>query len=135
MDVDTADVEAVADVSISVGVVAYTEDGVGMRVEIDASDVREDDEEFEAEASTADMGEIAIDPLAIMIVLSLLEETVKTSQLVASGERASLVERIRSLRLEYLKEEFRQVHRDRDDTRRRLRRLKLFVERRLGFFP
>ncbi|GKC95334.1 hypothetical protein Tco_1160776 [Tanacetum coccineum] len=43
--------------------------------------------------------------------------------MVASGERASLVERIGSLRLEYLKEEFHQVRRDHDDTRRRLRRL------------
>ncbi|GKD51465.1 hypothetical protein Tco_1280441, partial [Tanacetum coccineum] len=42
--------------------------------------------------------------------------------MVASGERASLVERIGSLRLEYLKEEFHQVRRDCDDTRRRLRR-------------
>ncbi|GKB84444.1 putative reverse transcriptase domain-containing protein [Tanacetum coccineum] len=65
--------------------------------------------------------------------------------MVASGERASLVERIGSLRLEYLKvramlsierdridsirwhmalsrEEFRKVCRDHDDTRRRLRR-------------
>ncbi|GJY65410.1 putative reverse transcriptase domain-containing protein [Tanacetum coccineum] len=48
MEVDTADAEAVADVGISDGVVAHTEDGVGMRVEIAASDVREDDEEFEA---------------------------------------------------------------------------------------
>ncbi|GJS78010.1 hypothetical protein Tco_0727891, partial [Tanacetum coccineum] len=47
MEVDTADAEAVADVGISEGVVAHLEDGVGMRVEIAASDVREDDEEFE----------------------------------------------------------------------------------------
>nr|GEZ39395.1 hypothetical protein [Tanacetum cinerariifolium] len=65
MEVDTADAEAVADVGISNGVVAHTGDGVGMRVEITASDVREDDKEFEAEASTADTREIAVDPLAI----------------------------------------------------------------------
>ncbi|GJZ79597.1 copia protein [Tanacetum coccineum] len=47
MAVDTADAEAVADVGISDGVLAYTKDGVGMRVEITASDVREDDEEFD----------------------------------------------------------------------------------------
>ncbi|GJX76637.1 hypothetical protein Tco_0323448, partial [Tanacetum coccineum] len=79
----------------------------------------------------------------------------ETSQLIASGERASLVERIGSLRLEYLKvramlsiyrdridnlywhialsqEVFCQVRRDRDDTRRRLRRLELYVERHLA---
>nr|GEW82009.1 hypothetical protein [Tanacetum cinerariifolium] len=50
------------------------------------------------------------------------QRQLETSQLVAREERASLVERIRSLRLEYLKEEFRQVCRDRDDTRRRLMR-------------
>ncbi|GKD04674.1 reverse transcriptase domain-containing protein, partial [Tanacetum coccineum] len=50
MEVDTIDTEAVADVGLSDGVIAYTEDSVGMRVEIAASDVREDDEEFEAEA-------------------------------------------------------------------------------------
>ncbi|GJV18290.1 hypothetical protein Tco_1367310 [Tanacetum coccineum] len=63
--VDTVDAEAVVDVGISDGVVAHTEDDVGMRVEIDASDVREDDEEFEAEASAADTREIDVDPLAI----------------------------------------------------------------------
>ncbi|GJV52807.1 hypothetical protein Tco_1448548 [Tanacetum coccineum] len=52
MAVDTADAEAVADVGISDGVVAYTEDGVGIRVEITASDVREDDEEFDHQTTT-----------------------------------------------------------------------------------
>ncbi|GKA49582.1 putative reverse transcriptase domain-containing protein [Tanacetum coccineum] len=172
MEVDTADAEAVADVGISDGVVAHTRDGVGIRVEITASDVREDDEEFEVEASAADTREITIDPLAIGdssessrgcipdledtiydIVHYMLEVRIdritkiettqrqlETSQLVASRERARLVERIRSLRLEYLKvramlsierdrvdnihcymalsqEEFCQVRRNRDDTR------------------
>ncbi|GJY99084.1 hypothetical protein Tco_0516514 [Tanacetum coccineum] len=107
--------------------------GVGMGFEIVASDVREDDEEFEAEASSADTRETVVDPLAI-------GDSFETSK------GASLVERIGSLRLEYLKvqamlsierdqinslrwhmalsqEEFLQVRRDRDDTRRRLRRL------------
>ncbi|GJX19045.1 hypothetical protein Tco_0221722, partial [Tanacetum coccineum] len=47
------------------GVVAHPEDAVGMRFKIDTSDVREDDEEFEAEASAVDMKEIVVDPLAI----------------------------------------------------------------------
>ncbi|GKD03311.1 hypothetical protein Tco_1178285, partial [Tanacetum coccineum] len=54
MEVDIADAEAIADVGISEGVIAHTEDGVGMRVEIVASDAREDDEEFKAESSAAD---------------------------------------------------------------------------------
>ncbi|GKD16114.1 hypothetical protein Tco_1205272 [Tanacetum coccineum] len=156
MEVDTTDAEAIADVGISDGVVAHTEDGVGMGIKITDSDFREDDEEFEAEASAVDMREIAVDPLAIGD--SFKSSRKETSQLVASGERASLVKRIGSLRLEYLKvrailsikrdwvdslhwymalsqEEFHQVHKDRDDTRRRLRRLESFVERRLGFRP
>ncbi|GJZ74263.1 hypothetical protein Tco_0638409 [Tanacetum coccineum] len=73
-------------------------------------------------------------------------------------KRARMIERIESLRLENLKvramlnierdhvnslrlhmslsqEEFRQVRRDRDDTRRRLRRLESYLERRFGFRP
>nr|GEV57676.1 hypothetical protein [Tanacetum cinerariifolium] len=177
MEMDTANAEAVADVGISDGVVAYTGDGVGMRVEITASDVREDDEEFEAESSVGDTIEIAVDPLAIgdssessrggipdiedtiydivhymsevridrITKIETTQRQLEASQLVTSRERASLLERIRSLRLEYLKvramlsierdrfdslrwnmalsqEEFRKVRRDRDDTRRRFRR-------------
>ncbi|GKD59933.1 hypothetical protein Tco_1297442 [Tanacetum coccineum] len=61
----TADAEAIVDVGISEGVVAHPEDGVGIRFEITASDIWDDDEEFEAEASAADTREIAVDPLAI----------------------------------------------------------------------
>ncbi|GJU40607.1 hypothetical protein Tco_1193564 [Tanacetum coccineum] len=167
MEVDTADAEAVADVGISEGVVAYPEDGVGMGFEITASDVKEDDKEFEVEASAADTREIVVDPLVIgdssessrggipdledtiydivhymsevridrITEIETTQRQLETSQMVASGERASLVERIGSLRLEYLKEEFRQVRRDGDDTRWRLRRLESYVERHLGFRP
>ncbi|GKC10991.1 hypothetical protein Tco_1007773, partial [Tanacetum coccineum] len=65
MEVDIADAEAVANVGISDGVVAHTEDGVGMGVEVTTSDVREHDEEFKVEASAADTREIIVDPLAI----------------------------------------------------------------------
>ncbi|GJV56205.1 putative reverse transcriptase domain-containing protein [Tanacetum coccineum] len=58
-------VEAVADVGISEGVVAHTEDVVGMGVKITISDVREDEEEMEAEASAANTREIVVDTLAI----------------------------------------------------------------------
>ncbi|GKD04585.1 hypothetical protein Tco_1179559, partial [Tanacetum coccineum] len=121
-----------------------------------------DDEEFEAEASAADTREIDVDPLAIsdssessrggilnledtiydivhymskvridrITEIETTQRQLETSQLVASRERPSLVKRIGSLRLEYLK-----VRRDRDDTRRRLRRLESYVERHLGFRP
>ncbi|GKC49310.1 hypothetical protein Tco_1072055, partial [Tanacetum coccineum] len=146
------------------------EDSGEEHLEVDTADeeaVADDDEEFEAEASVADMREIVVDPLAIGdssessrggipdledtiydIVHYMLEVCIdritkiettqrqlETSQMVASGEQASLVERIGSLRLEYLKEELRQVRRDRDDTQRRLRRLESYVERHLGFRP
>ncbi|GJW00123.1 hypothetical protein Tco_1555374 [Tanacetum coccineum] len=65
MEVDTADAETVIDIGISEGVVAHPKDGVGMGFEIAASDVREDDEEFKAEANTTDTREIAVDPLVI----------------------------------------------------------------------
>ncbi|GKE16572.1 putative reverse transcriptase domain-containing protein, partial [Tanacetum coccineum] len=139
IEVDTAYAEGVADVGISEGVVAHLEDGVGIGFEIAASDVREDDEEFKVETSAADTREIAVDPLAI-------RDNFESSRGVASRERASLVKRIGSLRLKYLKvramlsierdqidslcwhmalshEEFCQVCRDRDDTQRRLKRL------------
>ncbi|GKB02300.1 reverse transcriptase domain-containing protein [Tanacetum coccineum] len=133
MEVDIADAEAVADVGIRDGVVSHTEDSVGMRVEIAASDVRID----------------------MITEIETTQRLLETIQLVANGERASLVERIGSLRLEYLKvramlsierdqvdslrchmalsqEDFHQVRRDRDDTRRRLRRLESYVERHLA---
>ncbi|GKB59092.1 hypothetical protein Tco_0915278 [Tanacetum coccineum] len=149
MEVDTADAEADADVGISDGVVAHTEDGVGMRVEITASDVREDDEEFEVEASAADTREIVVDPLAIgdssessrggipdledtiydivhymsevridrITEIETTQRQLEASQMVASRERASLVERIGSLRLEYLKvRAMLSIERDRIDS-------------------
>ncbi|GJY32019.1 hypothetical protein Tco_0415514 [Tanacetum coccineum] len=79
-------------------------------------------------------------------------------QLIASGDRARMAEMIYSLRLENLKvramldierdrvsslrlhmslsqEEFRQIRRDRDDARGRLRRLESYLGRRFGFRP
>ncbi|GKF36748.1 hypothetical protein Tco_0113506, partial [Tanacetum coccineum] len=102
MEVDTADAEAVADVGISEGVVAHPGDGVGMGFEIAFSDVKEDDKEFEAEASVADTREIVV----LIDRITEIETTqiqLEASQLVASGKRASLVKRTGSLRLEYLK--------------------------------
>ncbi|GJV29813.1 hypothetical protein Tco_1386261 [Tanacetum coccineum] len=61
MEIGTTDAEVVADLSIGDG--AHTEDGIGMGVEIAASDIREDEEEFKAEASTRDTIEMAVDSL------------------------------------------------------------------------
>nr|GEU50964.1 hypothetical protein [Tanacetum cinerariifolium] len=61
MEIGTADAEDVADLGTGDGV--DTEDGICVGVEIAASDIREDEEEFEAEASTGGTMEIAIDLL------------------------------------------------------------------------
>ncbi|GJU53484.1 hypothetical protein Tco_1227198, partial [Tanacetum coccineum] len=47
VEIDTANVEVVADLGIRDGVGAHTEDRIGMGVEIAASDIIEDEEEFE----------------------------------------------------------------------------------------
>ncbi|GJY34778.1 hypothetical protein Tco_0419247, partial [Tanacetum coccineum] len=61
--IGTTNVEAIADLGIGDGVGAHTEDGIGMRVKIAASNIRKDEEEFEAEASAGGTIEIAVDPL------------------------------------------------------------------------
>ncbi|GKB29608.1 hypothetical protein Tco_0869009 [Tanacetum coccineum] len=118
------------------GVVAHPEDVVGIRVEIAASDVREDDEEFEADASTADTREIVVDPLAIGDSsessrggIHDLEDTIY--------DIVHYMSEIDNLRwhMALSQEVFLQVCKDRDDTRRRLRRLESYVERHLGFRP
>ncbi|GJS09077.1 putative reverse transcriptase domain-containing protein [Tanacetum coccineum] len=141
IEVDTADAEAVIDAGISEGVVAHPEEGVGMGFEIDASDVREDDEEFKAEASAADTREIIIDPLAISDSsessrgsIPDLEDTIYDIIYYMSEvciDRITKIETTqRQLEASHLRwhmalsqEEFRQVRRDRDDTQKRLRRL------------
>ncbi|GJT15105.1 putative reverse transcriptase domain-containing protein [Tanacetum coccineum] len=145
------EVDTIANVGISDGVAAHTEDSVGMIVEIAASDVRANDEEFEAEASTADTREIVVDPLAIgdscesskggipdledtiydivhymsevcidrITEIKTTQRQLEASQLVASGERASLVRRIGWLRPEYLKvRAMLSIERDRIDSLR-----------------
>ncbi|GJR17920.1 hypothetical protein Tco_0966447 [Tanacetum coccineum] len=61
IEIGTTDVEAVADLGI--GDRAQTEDGICMGVEIAASNIKEDEEEFEAEVSAGGTMEIAVDPL------------------------------------------------------------------------
>ncbi|GKE90239.1 hypothetical protein Tco_1567714, partial [Tanacetum coccineum] len=64
MEIGTADAETVADLGISDGDGAPTKDDIGMGVEVATSDIREDEEEFEAEASAGGTIEIEVDPLA-----------------------------------------------------------------------
>ncbi|GJX43161.1 hypothetical protein Tco_0259837 [Tanacetum coccineum] len=127
MEVDTADAEAVMDVGISEGVVAYPEDGVGIGFEIAASDVTED-EEFEAEASTADTREVAVDPLAIGDSYESsrggipdFEDTIYDIVHYMSKVHIDRITEIETTQRQL--ETSLIFRRDRDDTRRRLRRL------------
>ncbi|GKD10796.1 hypothetical protein Tco_1190481 [Tanacetum coccineum] len=101
------------------------------------------------------MSDVSIDRI---VRIETVQRWLEADQLIARGQRVSMIERIDNLRLENLKvrtmldikrdrvnnlclhmslsqEEFRQVRRDRDDTRGRLRRLESYVERRLCFHP
>ncbi|GKD31801.1 hypothetical protein Tco_1242579, partial [Tanacetum coccineum] len=155
MEIGTTDAEIIADLGISDGVGAHTEDGIYMGVEVATSDIR-DEEEFEVEANEGDTREVAVDPLDNGGISEPTGGMLLILRLVASRERAGLVDRVRSLGWENLrvrallcikrdrvnnlrhhmalsKEDFCQIHRDHDDTQRRLRRLESFVERRLVF--
>ncbi|GKE05772.1 putative reverse transcriptase domain-containing protein [Tanacetum coccineum] len=74
------------------------------------------------------MSEVRIDRI---VGIEAAQRRLEADQLIARGQRVSMIERIDSLRLENLKEEFHQVRRDHDDTRERLRRLESYVDRRL----
>ncbi|GKE06355.1 putative reverse transcriptase domain-containing protein, partial [Tanacetum coccineum] len=97
------------------------------------------------------MSEVHIDRI---VRIETAQIRLEADQLIARGQRISMIERIDSLRLENLKvramldierdrvnrlrlymylsqEEFRQVRMDRDDTQGRLRRLESYVERHL----
>ncbi|GJR68690.1 hypothetical protein Tco_0014755, partial [Tanacetum coccineum] len=91
------------------------EDSGEEHMELDTADAellcrcREDDEEFEAEASAADTKEIVVDPLANfdsskITEIETTQRKLKTSQMVASGERASLLRGLGGLETAYLKE-------------------------------
>nr|GEX09867.1 hypothetical protein [Tanacetum cinerariifolium] len=74
MKISTIGAKTVTNLGASDGVRAPTKYGLGMGVEVATSDIREDREEFEVEASARGTMEIAVDPLATMVFLSLLEE-------------------------------------------------------------
>ncbi|GJT76114.1 hypothetical protein Tco_1042839 [Tanacetum coccineum] len=164
-DTDIDPIETEVDIELGIG----DGDDVRDHVEIGPRDVRDDTEEYEADTSARDTVEVGIDPMFALIVdeeiiepagedssdssgtrddivrIETVQRWLEVDQLIARGQRVSMIERIDSLRLENLKvrtmldierdrvnslrlhmslsqEEFRQVRRDRDDTRGRLRR-------------
>ncbi|GKD62034.1 hypothetical protein Tco_1299543 [Tanacetum coccineum] len=60
MEIGTTDAETVADLDISDRVRAPTKDGIDLGVEVATSDIREDEEEFESEASERGTMEIIV---------------------------------------------------------------------------
>ncbi|GJW64304.1 hypothetical protein Tco_0116188 [Tanacetum coccineum] len=101
------------------------------------------------------MSEVRVDRI---VGIETAQRRLEADQLIASGDRARMAEMIYSLRLENLKvramldierdrvsslrlhmslsqEEFRQIRRDRDDARGRLRRLESYLGRHFGFRP
>ncbi|GKC58949.1 hypothetical protein Tco_1086547 [Tanacetum coccineum] len=127
MEIGTTDAEAVVNLGIGDGVGVDTKDGIGMGVEIAASDIREDKKEFEAEANAGGTMEIIIDPLVtggisestrgdvpdlegtlydivhymsevplnMITKFETAQRQLEAGQLMASGERAGLIDRIR----------------------------------------
>nr|GEX26577.1 putative reverse transcriptase domain-containing protein [Tanacetum cinerariifolium] len=176
MEIGIVDAETDTDLGIIDRVRAPIEDGIDLGIKVSTWDIREDEEEFEAEASEGGTMEIFIDPLATgdifepagedapdlkgtlcdmshymsevpldkIIEFETAWRQLEAGQLVARGERACLTDRVRSLgrdnlrvqallcierdRIDSLRrhmalsqKEFRQVRRDRDDTRRTIR--------------
>ncbi|GJZ15604.1 putative reverse transcriptase domain-containing protein [Tanacetum coccineum] len=68
MGIGTADAEAVADLGIGDKVRAHIKDGIGMGVEIATSDIRDDEEEFQAEASAGSTVQVEVDPRVRLVV-------------------------------------------------------------------
>nr|GEW20158.1 hypothetical protein [Tanacetum cinerariifolium] len=152
MEIDTADAETIADLGIGDGFRAPTKDGIVIGVEVANSDIREDGEEFESEANAGGMMEIVVDPLVTSGIFKPtggdapdLEGTLydiahymsevpldriiefETAQRQLEADRVDNLHRY----MELSQEEFHQICKDRDDTRRRLRRLESLVERRM----
>ncbi|GJT76290.1 hypothetical protein Tco_1043015 [Tanacetum coccineum] len=135
-DAEVGLIETGVDMELGIG----DGDDVKDHVEIDHRDVRDDTEEYEADASARDTVEVGIDPMELDWLGSRCEVWFNGS---ASEDRARMAERIYSLRLENLKvhatldikrdrvnnlrlhislsqEEFHQIRRDRNDARGRL---------------
>ncbi|GKC47451.1 hypothetical protein Tco_1065173 [Tanacetum coccineum] len=156
-DAEVGPIETGVDMELGIG----DGDDVRDHVEIDLRDVRDDTEEYEADASAGDTDKVGINPMTAPIVEEEIVEPAGEDSSDSSDTRDDIVrmaEMIYSLRLENLKvrvmldierervsslrlhmslsrEEFHQIRRDRDDARGRLRRLESYLRRRFGFRP
>ncbi|GJS77959.1 hypothetical protein Tco_0727840 [Tanacetum coccineum] len=133
-DTEVDPIETEVDIELGIS----DRDHVRDHVEIDPRDVRDDTEGYEADTSAGDTIEVGIDPMSVPIVeeeiieptgedssdssgtrdgivrivgIKTVQRRLEADQLTARGQRVSMIERINSLRLENLKEEFHQVTR------------------------
>ncbi|GKG01007.1 hypothetical protein Tco_0305712, partial [Tanacetum coccineum] len=101
-------------------------DDVRDHVEIDPRDVRDDTNEYEADTSAGDTVEGTRDGIVRSFedMLTDLDDTrqLEADQLIARGQRTSMIKRIKSLRLENLK-----VHAILDIERDRVNSLRLHM--------
>ncbi|GKB04083.1 hypothetical protein Tco_0832226, partial [Tanacetum coccineum] len=137
-EIGTADAKTVADLGIGDGVGAPIEDGIGMGVEVLLLILGEEETRrfFEARGQCGGTMEIKVDPLAYWREVGLADRVRSLGRENLRVRALLCIERdhVDSLRrhMALSQEEFRQIRRDRDDTRRRLRRLESLVERRFG---
>ncbi|GJU12582.1 hypothetical protein Tco_1134978 [Tanacetum coccineum] len=110
--------------------------------------VRDDTEEYEADASTGDMAEVGIDPMTAPLVEEEIVEPAGEDSPDSPDTRDGIVRSVEDTPVDlsdavlcdfyhptWSGEEFCQIRRDRDDTRGRLRRLESYLGRRFGFRP
>ncbi|GJX98387.1 reverse transcriptase domain-containing protein [Tanacetum coccineum] len=148
MEIGTVDAETIADLGISDGVRGHTKDGIDLGVEVATSDIREDEEEFEAKAREGGTMEIVVNPLATgdiskptrgdapdlegtlydishymsEVPLDRITEFETAQRQLKAGYMETSREGCLRRHMALSQEEFCQVRRERDDTRRRLRR-------------
>ncbi|GKF21572.1 hypothetical protein Tco_0070210, partial [Tanacetum coccineum] len=125
-DTEIDPIETEVDMELGIG----DEDDVRDHVETDPRDVRDDTKEYEADTSAGDTVEVGIDPMSAPMVeediveptredssnssgtrdgivrivgIETVQRRLEADQLIARGERAGMIERIESLRLENFK--------------------------------
>ncbi|GKD28330.1 hypothetical protein Tco_1239108, partial [Tanacetum coccineum] len=107
IEMGTADAETIADFGISEGVGAHSKDGIDLGVEVAISDIREDEEEgdiLDLEGTLYDMSHYMSEvPLDMITEFEIAQRLLEANQLVASGKRAGLTDRVRSLGRENLR--------------------------------
>nr|GEW22625.1 hypothetical protein [Tanacetum cinerariifolium] len=123
MGIGTIDVETIPDLGINDRVGAPTEDGIGMGVESTYGDA------LDLQGTIYDISHYRSEVLLDRITeFETTQRQLEAGPLMASEERANLTDRISIIGRENLRVQDL-IHRDHDDTQRRLRRLESLVKR------